>query len=135
MDDADEREEAATVFEVALKCGILCEAGSKKDKIINVLYTEAIAKQSPYYDLLSKFFHAELLLDKDLKEFIEKLDDAYACKLLERARVDHNIKVLASIYMNITFEELGNFLGISKEKAEQTVATLTAKGSINAILD
>jgi hypothetical protein len=38
--------------------------------------------------------------------------------VLERARIEHNIQVISKLYMNITFVELGKFLGIPKEKAE-----------------
>ena len=37
--------------------------------------------------------------------------------------------------MNISFIELGKFLGIKKEKAEYMVAEACSKGSVNAILD
>ena len=37
--------------------------------------------------------------------------------------------------MNIAFSELGNFLGISPAKAEDTVARMVAEGRISAVLD
>lgn len=54
---------------------------------------------------------------------------------LERARIDHNMRVISNLYMNISFIELGKFLGIKKEKAEYMVAEACSKGSVNAILD
>jgi len=43
--------------------------------------------------------------------------------------------VLAKIYMNITFEELGKFLGISEDRAEYTVAKMVGAKRIQAVLD
>jgi PCI domain len=40
-----------------------------------------------------------------------RFTDGYTA--LEKALLEHNIQVLSKIYMNITFEEMGNFLGIS----------------------
>jgi len=37
--------------------------------------------------------------------------------------------------MNISFSELGNFLGISPEKAEEFVAKMVSEGRISAVLD
>lgn len=55
--------------------------------------------------------------------------------MLEKARIEHNIVVLAKIYMNITFEELGKFLGISEDRAEHTVAKMVGAKRIHAVLD
>jgi len=42
--------------------------------------------------------------------------------VLENALIEHNMEVLSKIYMNITFEELGNFLRIEPRKAEKMIA-------------
>lgn len=55
--------------------------------------------------------------------------------MLERARIEHNIQVISKLYMNITFVELGKFLGIPKEKAEQIVADAVSDKRLNAVLD
>ena len=55
--------------------------------------------------------------------------------MLDRARIEHNIVVISKIYMNITFAELGNFLGIQPAKAEQIVAKLVADNRLKAVLD
>lgn len=54
---------------------------------------------------------------------------------LESARIDHNLKVLSSLYMNISFTELGKFLGITPRKAETLIAAAANKGAVKAILD
>jgi len=55
--------------------------------------------------------------------------------VLDKALIEHNIGVLSKIYMNITFTELGSFLGIKKEQAETFVAKMIAEQRITAVLD
>lgn len=55
--------------------------------------------------------------------------------VLERSLIEHNIVVISRIYMNITFRELGNFLGIRPEQAEEIVAKMVAEKRIEAVLD
>lgn len=43
---------------------------------------------------------------------------------LDRALIGHNMQALSKIYMNITIPQLGNFLGISAEQAEATIAKM-----------
>ena len=55
--------------------------------------------------------------------------------MLDKALIEHNIAVLSKLYMNITFVELGNFLGIKKDQAETFVAKMIAEHRIAAVLD
>ena len=86
-------------------------------------------------------YRQELLRDADVEEFEKSLKDHQKVKfsdgqtVLDRARIEHNIVVLSKIYMNITFRELGNFLGIPADRAEQIVAKLVGEKRIVAVLD
>ena len=55
--------------------------------------------------------------------------------MLDKALIEHNIVVISRIYMNIKFNELGNFLGIQPEQAEEFVANMVAEGRVQAVLD
>ena len=61
------------------------------------------------------------------------MGDGYT--VLEKALIEHNIVVISRIYMNIHFDELGNFLGINQEQAEDFVAKMVEQGRIHAVLD
>ena len=86
-------------------------------------------------------FMGEVVKREHVVEFQEKLEphqnirytDGYS--VLDKALIEHNIGVLSAIYMNITFAELGNFLGIKKEQAETFVAKMIAEQRISAVLD
>lgn len=45
------------------------------------------------------------------------------------------MQVLSKIYMNITFEELGNFLGISSAAAETIIAKMIGEQRVSGVLD
>lgn len=45
------------------------------------------------------------------------------------------MRVLSKIYLNITFEELGNFLGITSEQAEAIIAKMIGEQRVSGRLD
>ena len=49
--------------------------------------------------------------------------------------IEHNMQVLSKIYMNISFEELGNFLGISGSTAEKIIAKMIGEQRVSGVLD
>ena len=61
------------------------------------------------------------------------LKDGYS--VLEKALIEHNIVVISNIYMNIRFSELGTFLGIKPDQAEEFIAKMVEQGRIQAVLD
>ena len=54
---------------------------------------------------------------------------------LDKALIEHNMRVLSKIYLNITFEELGNFLGITAEQAEAIIAKMIGEQRVSGRLD
>ena len=54
---------------------------------------------------------------------------------MDRALIGHNMQALSKIYMNITIPQLGNFLGISAEQAEATIAKMIQERSIVGQID
>lgn len=74
---------------------------------------------------------------QEFKDTLEEYQDVQkqGYSVLERALIEHNIACISHIYMNITFAELGNFLGISPEKAEEFVAKMVSEQRISAVLD
>jgi len=49
--------------------------------------------------------------------------------------LEHNIQVLSKIYLNITFQDLANFLEIEKAKTESLIADMIVEKRIKAQLD
>ena len=98
-------------------------------------------KSNAFYDVLFKMYNGEIVKPEHVQEFKESLighqkvtySDGYT--VLEKALIEHNIVVISGIYMNIAFNELGNFLGIRPNQAEDFVAKMVAEKRIEAVLD
>jgi len=55
--------------------------------------------------------------------------------VLDKALIEHNITVLSKIYTNITFNELGNFLGISATQGEKIISKMINEKRVHGVLD
>ena len=124
----------------SLKAAILSPSGPTKSRLIAVLHNDERVKSNKFYGLLSKMFKGERIEYENVKEFQETLEEyqnvmKQGYSVLERAVIEHNILCTSKLYMNISFSELGNFLGISPEKAEEFVAKMVSEGRISAVLD
>lgn len=134
-------EEIADILRLAITCTLLAPAGPRKSRLMTVLFNDIRTKSLQFHGLLQKMFMGEVVKREHVTEFQQSLQthqnirysDGYS--VLEKALIEHNIGVLSKIYMNITFVELGNFLGIHKEQAETFVAKMISEQRITAVLD
>lgn len=55
--------------------------------------------------------------------------------MLDKAIIEHNIEVISKIYKNISFEELGRFLEIDPNQAENIIAQMVSENRLQASLD
>ena len=125
----------------ALKCTILSPSGPRKARLLAILYSDERVKSNQFYGLLAKMFEGEVIRKEHVQEFTQNLEgfqnvtmsDGYS--VLDKALIEHNIVVISRIYMNIRFSELGNFLGIQPDQAEDFVAKMVEQGRIQAVLD
>ena len=118
------------LIDCTLKTTILSPSGPQKARLLAILYNDERAKSNQFYDLLSKMYIGEVIRQQDVVEFKNALagwqnvvmGDGYS--VLDKALIEHNIVTISRIYMNIRFNELGNFLGIQPEQAEDIVAKM-----------
>ena len=140
-EDGVEATQADELLRLALTCTILAPAGPRKARLLGILQKEERVKSLASYDVLAKMFNGEIVKPEHVAEFKGSLDthqnvtgvDGYT--VLEKALIEHNIVVIGQLYMNITFKELGNFLGIRPAAAEEFVAKMVAEKRIEAVLD
>jgi COP9 signalosome complex subunit 4 len=71
---------------------------------------------------------------EDALELHQKVVFTDGYTALGRAMIEHNMQVLSKIYMNITFEELGSFLGIRADQAETIIARMIAEERLNGVI-
>jgi COP9 signalosome complex subunit 4 len=132
-----------TVLKAALTCAILSPAGESKFKILGALHKDERSKQiEPHYDLLEKFYLSHIIKKKECQDFeAEHLNDHQKARgqdgysVLERSILEHNILVSSKIYLNISFEQIGRFLDIQPDKAENIISEMVSEGRISAQLD
>ena len=135
------REQSDELLKLAVACCILSPAGPRKARAMALLMKEERVKSQEFYGLMEKFFHGEIIRPDDVKDFQKSLKehqnvenlDGYT--VLKKAMIEHNIQTVSRIYMNITFKQLGNFLGITETQAEECVARMVTEKRIEAVLD
>ena len=49
--------------------------------------------------------------------------------------MEHNLLVASKLYLNISFSQLGELLGISSDRAEQVAAAMIQEKRLNASID
>ena len=134
-------EQVDELMDCAITCTILAPSGPRKARLIAILYNDERTKSRQFYELLQKMFVGEVIRKSHVEDFLQKLEDHQNVTMgdgytvLEKALIEHNIVVISRIYMNIRFDELGNFLGINQEQAEDFVAKMVEQGRIHAVLD
>lgn len=136
-----DQDEVFANFLKAVVCGILAKSGPRKQRILAILLKDERSKMNPFADLLTKMALQRVIRPSDVGEFEKQLETHQKVELpdgytvLEKALIEHNISCLSSIYMNITFVELGNFLRIKPDKAEGVIAKMIAEKRICGVLD
>ena len=125
-----EAEQIEELMDCALKCTILAPSGPRKARQLAILYSDERMKSNQFYDLLAKMFVGEVIRKEHVQEFTKDLADfqnitmSDGYSVLDKALIEHNIVVISRIYMNIKFGELGTFLGINPDQAEDFVAKM-----------
>lgn len=99
----------------------MAPSGPRKARLLAILYNEERLKSNQFFALLSKMFVGEVIRREHVEDFKGKLEDYQnitmgdGYSVLDKALIEHNIVVISRIYMNIRFNELGNFLGIQPD--------------------
>ena len=137
----NDAEQIHALLDCAIKCSILAPAGPKKNRMVAILTSDERAKSNQFYELLNKMFVGVVVRPADVTEFKASLEDwqnvtmGDGYTVLEKALIEHNILMISKIYMNIRFEEIGKFLGITADQAEDIIASMVEQGRIQAVLD
>ena len=91
--------------------------------------------------MLERMFNDKVINKEISGKFEETLEDhqkattAEGYTVLEKAVLEHNIRVVSNIYQTISYEGLGTFLGITKQDAEKLISNMATEGRISAVLD
>jgi COP9 signalosome complex subunit 4 len=106
--------------------------------VLTLLYKDERSKKLESFDILQNMFMGRVIKPADVEKFAKELlphqkaltPEGYT--VIEKATLEHNISVISKIYTNISFEELGRFLGIETERAERLIAGMVTEKRITA---
>ena len=136
-----DQEDLLALLGMGLTCAILAPAGPQKSRILSIYHKDMRSQKLEFYEILDKIFMARVVKRPDVRGFEESLkphqktvsQEGYS--VLDKALIEHNIEVISKIYKNISFEELGRFLEIDPNQAENIIAQMVSEKRIYASLD
>ena len=129
------------LLQCAITCAILAKAGTQRSRLLATLYQDERSSHLENYDILTKLFMQRIIKQNDVEKFSEKLQNHHKAKLssgrtvLETAMIEHNIIAISKLYCNLTFQELGELLGVTSLQAERYLADMVQEGRMKAVLD
>ena len=126
---------------MALTCALLAPAGPQKARILSIIHKDVRSQKLDHYEVLDKLYLGKITKRPDVRAFEESLQphqktvSPEGFSVLGKALIEHNIEVISKIYQNISFDELGRFLEIPPQQAEQIIAQMVSENRIRAVLD
>lgn len=91
--------------------------------------------------MLHRMYHERFVLPSDITSFEatlqphQKAVTADGSTIFAKAIVDHNLMAAARVYSTITFDSLGQLLGIDAKRAERTAAKMITEHRLAATID
>ena len=124
-------------------CAILASAGLQRSRILASFYKDERSIRIPEFVVLEKMYLDRIIHVNELEEFVlslsahQKTPSQDGMTILERAIIEHNLLAISKLFKNISFQELGNLLGIPSLKAEKIAAQMISEermiGSVDQI--
>lgn len=125
----------------AVRCAVLAPAGPQRSRILSLLCKDERSQGLGSWAILEAMTRQRLLPPALVASFAETLAPHQRATLadgetvLARAVVEHNLAAAAALYVNIGFAELGELLGVSAARAEETAAKMIQEGRMKGVMD
>jgi len=125
----------------AVRCAVLAPAGPQRSRILSMLWKDERTRELDSWAMLEAMHCQRLLQPSLVAAFSETLAPHQCATLaggetvLARAVVEHNLAAAAALYVNIGFAELGELLGVSAGRAEETAAKMIQEGRMKGVMD
>lgn len=134
-------EERSQTLSMAIKCAILAPAGPQRGLALKRLYTDERSSTLPEWAILEKTFLHRLIAQTEIEQFAEGLmphqlaRTADGSTVLIKAMGEHNLLSASRLYSNIGFDELGELLGVTGDRAESMTAGMIESGRLVGRID
>lgn len=128
-------------LERAATCAILDRAGPQRQRLLAKIYRDPRAEKLPSFTMLEKMCRERLISRSEAEAFRAGLQEHHLAKtgdgttVFDRAVREHNILAASRVYTNITFERLGDLLGIDAASAEVAAARMVEENRLSATID
>jgi COP9 signalosome complex subunit 4 len=141
--DAVEEAEAVGLLDKAAVCAILAPAGPQRTRLLGALLRdERTARvRPPVHAMLTRVAHERLVPPSEAAAFEGALEPhqraltSDGTSVVARALVEHNLHAAGRLYSSVTFDRLGELLGVSPAAAERTAARMVSERRLAAALD
>ncbi|KAF2013269.1 COP9 signalosome-like protein complex subunit 4 [Aaosphaeria arxii CBS 175.79] len=136
-----DEEERLQALSAAIVCAVLAPAGPQRGKMLARLYKDERAGQVEDFPILEKIFFDRILKPEEIKAFADKLQPHHLAKtsdgstVLDKAILEHNLLGASKLYNNIGFDQLGELLNTSAERAEDYASKMFEQGRLAGYID
>lgn len=136
-----DEDESIHTLGMAIKCAILAPAGPSRRKALGRLYLDERSASLEEFGIMEKMYLDRLLTSDEVDRFAAGLQPhqlaitADGSTVLEKAVVDHNLLGVSRLFHNISFDELGQRLNLSADKAESATAKMIEQGRLVGRID
>lgn len=126
---------------MSIKCGILAPAGPMRSRTLGRLYKDERSAGLEEFGILEKIYFDRLLAQEEVDKFAQGLQPhqlattADGSTVLARAVVEHNLLGASKLYANVGIDALGDLLGLTADKAEETTARMIEQGRLVGRID
>uniref|UniRef100_A0A915DBQ1 COP9 signalosome complex subunit 4 n=1 Tax=Ditylenchus dipsaci TaxID=166011 RepID=A0A915DBQ1_9BILA len=136
-------EDRKVCLQLALTCTLLAPPGVQQNRLLTSLFKDERCEALMGHSILKDMYLERLIKKSKLTEFEQSLHehqknvDADGYSILHRSVIEHNMLATSKLYDNISFEGLGELLGISAVNAEKIATKMISserlKGSIDQL--
>ncbi|KAF3787833.1 COP9 signalosome complex subunit 4 [Nymphaea thermarum] len=140
-DEVIDEEALEQALSAAVTCTILAAAGPQRSRVLATLYKDERCSKLKIYPILQKVYLERILRKPEIDAFAEELKAHQKALLpdnftvLDRAMIEHNLLSASKLYTNISFEELGQLLGIAPQKAEKIASKMIYEDRMRGSID
>lgn len=141
MNFSIEEEERLHCLSRSIICAVLAPAGPLRGRALKTLYTDERTTGREEFSILEKMFLNRLISPAEVDKFAEgllphqKAQTQDGSTVLAKAMSEHNLIGTSRLYNNIGFDELGEILGVSGDRAESMTAAMIESGRLVGRID